>query len=292
MIVALRDVRREIEPQKLTDTSGDAYLLVALRQIEARFERLVGYGFTPVRRTITIRDAWAEGRADWDGERLWLPQPLLAVETVVNGDSGTLDTGDYRTLGMDPPNPTPWNVMHLMDGTWVYDTDETGIQITGVWGFHADYPDDAWTDSGDTLQDAVDDAATTFEVADADGADARGVTPRFSPGQLVQVEEEWVEVTAVDAASTTNTITVRRGVNGSTAAEHDAGKALGLWTPDPDVARAIARWTALAYTRRGAFETVTIQGMGAVKFPADMPREVRIVADYYRQLLTLGFLGV
>lgn len=292
MIVALRDVRREIEPQKLTDTSGDAYLLGAIRQVEARFVRLVGYDFVPQRRAVTLRDAWNEGRVDHDGARLWLPDPLLVVESVVNGSAGALATGDYATLGMDPPNPTPWNAIHLLDGMWARDDDPAGIQVTGLWGFHANYPNEAWTTSGDTLQNAVDDTTTTFEVADADGPDALGVTPRFSPGQLVQVDQEWVEVRAVDAASSPNTLTVQRAVCGSAPADHDVGASLGTWTAEPDVVRAIARWTALAYTRRGAFDTLTIQGMGMVKFPLDVPQEARIVADYYRQLLTLGFLGV
>lgn len=152
------------------------------------------------------------------------------------------------------------------------------VSVPGVWGFHSDYGE-AWL-AVDALAAAITDAAaTTLTVADVDGADVFGITPRFSEGSLIRVDSEYMEVTAV--APSTNTLTVRRGVNGSTAATHLIGAAVSTWQVEAPVQRAVARQAGLMYARFGAYTTVETTEYGEVRYPADWLQEVMATMQAY-----------
>jgi hypothetical protein len=146
------------------------------------------------------------------------------------------------------------------------------IYVTGTWGWNEDYTNAF--DSVDTIQDigGINASVTSVKVADADGADLDGFTPRFSPGNLVRIESELLEVTAVN--TTTNVLTVRRGVNGTTAAIHAAATALEVYRVDERIDRITARQTALLYARRGAFQVETLDGVGVITYPQDLLTEL------------------
>lgn len=289
MITALRDVKRELLPRKEADTSADAYLLAALRAAERRFVAQVGFDFTPRLRAVALYDAWAEGMVSLDGQRLDLTTPLLAVDGLSNGGAGALDPSVYRLISQDMlASDTPYSAIALTTGTWAADG-ATPIVIDGIWGYHAAYAE-AWIPSGDALVSGIGDTATSLTVTDADAADGYGQSPRFSPGMLIAIEDEWLEVLAVN--TTTNTLTARRGVHGSLAAAHDAAAAVSLWQADAQAVRAICRWVALHMVRRGAFETLSVQGVAAVEFPADMPQETARIAAHFRQMFDTPFLEV
>ena len=293
MIGSLRDVKQELKPQAAGDTSNDAYLLWALESAEARFTALAGFDFVPQQRVVSFRDADRHQQLVRNGQELVLRTPLLAVTSLTNGTAGALEAGEYRLLPLFPDrSDQPYGSVVLVDGTWARDSEATGaaIVIDGTWGYHTAY-DAAWLTSGDCVQDdplAAD--APTVAVTDADGADAIGVTPRFSPGQLIQIDSEWLAVQAVN--TTTNTLTVRRGVGGSTASEHAQVAAIHTWQADRQAVRAVSRWVALHLTRRGAFDQLTVQGFSAMQFPPDAPEEVMRIVAWFRSLFDPPFLEV
>lgn len=146
--------------------------------------------------------------------------------------------------------------------------------VTGVWGWNKDYAN-AWK-SLDTLQAAiVSTTATTLTVADADGADELGLTPRFSYGNLIKVDSEYMLVTATN--TTTNVLTVQRGVNGSTAATHSNGAAVSVWRMDENIQRAATRQVAFLQARQGTFQSSDNTGLGTLTFPTDLLQEVRAI---------------
>lgn len=152
-------------------------------------------------------------------------------------------------------------------------TQQQKIYVTGVWGWNQDYAN-AY-DSVDTIQNAggINTSVTSITVADADGADLDGFTPRFSPGNLIRIGSELLDVTAVN--TTTNILTVRRGVNGTTAAAHDQTTAIEVYRVDERVDRITARQAALLYARRGAFQVETLDGVGVITYPQDLLTELR-----------------
>jgi hypothetical protein len=155
------------------------------------------------------------------------------------------------------------------------------IYVTGTWGWHEDYSNAF--DSVDTVQDnPLSSSATSLTVSDADGADLDGFTPRFSPGNLLQIGSELLDVTAVNTS--TNVLTVRRGVNGSTAAAHVQNTAIGVYRVDERIQRIATRQAALLYARKGAFQVETLDGVGVITYPQDLLTELKqVVMEFQYQ---------
>lgn len=221
-----------------------------------------------------------------DGTLLVAPQgSLLALAGATAGDT-TLTVGTHIEGWPDsayPPFPYLRLTAAASSGWYDYcttDGDPLFAEITGVWGMHRDYAS-AWMHVDD-LQADISASASTLTVANAAGVDAYGVTPRFSPGNLLRIDDEFLEVIGIS----TNTLTVRRGVNGSTAAAHTGavgtgGANISTWQVEEPVRRAVARQTAMLYARRGAYTSVEVNGMSEVRFPSDWLSEVRAtLADY------------
>lgn len=153
---------------------------------------------------------------------LHLDDDLLEVTTCTNGGVGVLEASDYRLY---PRNDSAKNEIRLtLAGGQTWQTDSNGdpdsaIAITGIWGFHPRY-DSAWAATGAVLTTA---ATTT-------SATTIGVTTGvLVAGDLVKIGDEMMHVSAV-ATSTSDTATVVRGVNGSTATTHTTSAAVLRWT--------------------------------------------------------------
>jgi hypothetical protein len=296
VIATVRDVVRGLSEQTINNLD-QPYLQIlyrALREVETRFVREVGFGFVPERRTLTLYTPYGDGRVSSDGYSLTLRRPLLEAVTISNGGAGAVAASGYHLESLHDLSDTPYSAAVLEGTRWANDSRSSPVEIDGIWGYHTAY-DDAWWPSGDTVKTLLSDTATSLEVDDASGPDTWGETPRFSPGQLLQIESaesavEWLEVMAVDTSN--NVLTVRRGVNGSTAAEHAATTGIDTWQADPQAMRAIQRWTGLLFVRRGAYETVSFDGMAQVQFPTDVPDEVAKIARTFRSLFELPFEAV
>ena len=227
----------------------------------------------------------------------------------INRVLGTLDLGAYLlaldgTISVNGTDVTsvevypdstmpPFRTLRLTDDaldwySYCNGTDATTplqVSVPGIWGFHRDYAN-AWL-AVDALGATINAGATTLTVADADGADAYGMTPRLSPGDLIRIDNdtgtaEYMEIVSINA--TTNTLIVRRGVNGTTADGHSETATVYRWQVEDPVRYAVARQAALAYARRGAFNTVEAggaAGMIEVRFPSDWLHEVLSMMSEY-----------
>jgi hypothetical protein len=152
------------------------------------------------------------------------------------------------------------------------------VSIPGIWGFHSDYAH-AWLDV-DTLAAAITTTtATTFTVADVDGADAYGNTPRISAGQLVKIDSEFMEV--ISTNTTTNVVTVIRGAHGSTAATHLIAAAVSVWQVEEPVQMAVARQSGLMYARFGAYTVTEVRDLTEIRYPSDWLAEVYGALNLY-----------
>jgi hypothetical protein len=217
----------------------DARLLAALQAASAQIERLTGRRFCP--RAATIEHSINPRQRT----ELLLDDDLLQLEALVSdGDAAPLE--NVLTL---PDGDGPAGALRLTSGR-VFTWSETPIRsaaVTGIWGWHDDWPR-AWKASGDELQAAIDAETTMLPVADADGADAEGESPRFQVGHLLRIGAEYVRVLAVTVEPEgDDTLTVLRGVQGTTAAAHDPGAEIDSYRPAPDVAMLALRWAAWLY---------------------------------------------
>lgn len=259
------------------------YLSRALDFVTARIDK------------ITQRTFWPEIRTDYydargphliDHRLLELTKmPFLSITSVTDGLGNTLTQGTHFYPW--PRGKSPITALRLLADSglsWAsYGTDwRDAIAVTGIAGYHEDY-DEAWIDSGDSIQDdgGIDSSATLITAEDVDGEDTYGLSPRFSPGNLIRLGTEFCEVLKVNPS--TDTLTVRRGVNGSTAAAHNAAVTIEVWQPDLNIQRAALRWVGYLFQRRGAYEETSYDGIATVKFPPDAPGEVDAILKQYRK---------
>lgn len=275
----LAEARAEL---KATTTTDDAKLYTHLRTVSARIDREFSQRrplFVPFIEARQIRVTPASINSD--DNVLYIGQNLLALTAAsVNGTALVVGT----TVEAWPTLTSPVRALRLMDwsNSWYsYCTTEGTplfASVTGVWGFHRDYPN-AWL-SVDTLAAAiVSAAATTFTVANVDGSDPYGRTPRISAGNLLKVDDEYMEVVSTNIS--TNVVTVIRGVNGSTAATHVISSAVSVWQVEEPVKRACARWAAFLYARMGAYESSAITDIGIINYPSDLLGEIKRILQEY-----------
>lgn len=213
---------------------------------------------------------------------------LLTVETFTTGNGGvTLAAADYFLMCGREYNLTPYDrIVMRMDGDHTsleyLETPQQANTVAGVWGYHEDWAQ-AW-DAVDVLAGDVNDAVVSLAVVDADGADLDGSTPRFAAQQLIQVGTEYMAVTGV-TAETTNTLAVRRGVNGTSAAAHASGDAVSVYRPMVDVVHAVRRLAAWMYGQKDQPYAERIQAaqQGIIMIPEGMPADVqRVIRRYAR----------
>lgn len=247
------------EIKAAADVSGTTYDAVLLR-MASHASRLIdeatGRVFFPELATEYV---------DGSGEaELWLPRPVLSISALaMSSDSGasytaslTEDTDFWCSDGWRfGQGPTQLLVMSPNGSYAIWYGGRRAVRITGVWGWHRNYAA-AWQDSQDTLAALLSSSATTLSVANADGADQMGLTPRFEVGQLLRIESEFLAVTGVNTA--TNVLTVVRGCNGTTAAAHASGQRIDVWHAH-DLVRQATLIQAVRWFKRGqsAFQDVS-----------------------------------
>jgi hypothetical protein len=225
-----------------------------------------------------------------DASQLRVDKDLLEIsEFTTQNTEVEVTSGQYYLMLANSYNHTPYDRIVLKtDGSrtrLLYTgTLQKANAVTGTWGYHEDWSN-AWQSSGDSIQDATGISATvtTVTVTDADGADIYGVTPRFKVGQTIKMGDEFAYVTVVTAADT-NTLTVIRGINGSTAAIHAKDVAISVYRPMKDVedaALAMAKWL---WSRREskAFARIIVPAPGVVDLPPGIPLEMLMAIARYK----------
>ena len=209
------------------------------------------------------------------GDRLLVPDLVAVSELAQSGDGGqsfaAWDAADYRLL---PHNAAPFRhwgrpygaIQARRSGGDGFVAGAANFRVTGLWGYRCfTEPSDA--SLGATL------AADAATLTASDGAE-------FRVGQTVilgaapdgaHAAAEQALVTAIDG----NTLSVTRGLNGTTAAEHASGGALHILRWPPSVERAALIQAARIWTRAADFEPFYVD--------ADVDTDVRLLLEPYRK---------
>ncbi|MBI5289699.1 MAG: hypothetical protein HY873_12070 [Chloroflexi bacterium] len=191
------------------------------------------------------------------GRQLWLPFDLISITTLKVDDDAdwsyglTLVEGTDFVLwrGEDDAAYTPYVRIDIhpestLLSTWQRNTRGREIQIVGLAGYSNE------TEAAGTLGAAITDAAATSATMTAGHS--------VEPGDTLWIDSEQLEVTAVS----TNTLTVVRGINGTTAATHSNGAAVTRRRYPRDVEMAVKeRVTGLRWdTQSGMSAQATLVG--------------------------------
>jgi hypothetical protein len=246
--------------------SDDERYLEKLRAATNFIERMTSRIFEPVK---------ASNKFDWHSPSVLLFTRIdLLSLTSVTDSNGTVDTSDAVLLGNGPYYGIEFDPT---TSYLAYNTTPTkAITVAGVWGWHDDY-DSAWLDSLDALVESVNSSVKLIKVASATASDAYGRSNRFSAGRLIRVDTEYLRVVSVDTSTSDyHTLTVERGVNGTTAAAHDADTAIDSYTPSLVIRETCLQLAAyLAASDDTDYGKITILGNGDKEIPLAWPKNVR-----------------
>lgn len=274
MYATLAEARAELNADSTID---DAQLLFLVRMVGARIDNLMASPVPFFEPYIEAREFEIDGTNVDSGRGVFILPPtdtLMALMGVTLGGSSVGSAAPY------PATRVPVRAIRRSDGCSWYSANSSEpltTVISGVWGYHRRYLG-AWLEV-DALAANISDTATTLTVADVDGANVYGYSPRISAGNLLLIGAEYLEVIATHAG--TNVVTVRRGANGSTAAAHTAADPVSVWQAEDNIKRVTARQAGLLYARRGAFETANITEVGIIQYPVDLLAELRGVVQGY-----------
>lgn len=239
------DVKNSCAPDT-SSTTDDAIILSMVREASRIINDKTRRWFSPVVKTIN-HDALKDIA---DGVLLVLEKDCLSITSITNGDATTVSASEYVT---EPRNDTPYWAIRLKNSSskyWTYSTDpENAIAVAAIWGYHDNYTD-AWVAAGTIADGAGINASVTTYTASANHG--------IKAGNLLKIESEFLYASAVSS----NTITVVRGVNGSTAATHATATAVSVWTPDYALSELCKKAAVFLYKQRSTpgTETVTIDG--------------------------------
>jgi len=223
-------------------------------------------------RVAAIRTAAGYGLTEWD----------LQAATAAHHD--------YMRVPYNGETGNPALHLRMLDtSAHVWDDAAGVISIVGEWGWHSQFAR-AWQDSGDTVQsNPLNAADTVISVTDVNGAfdptDTLRIKelPRFSPGQMLRIGDEYLDV--IDTDGIANTLTVKRGIRGTAAQQHAQGTAIAIWQPDSVIVRAATKWVGFMYKRRGDFQRIEFDGVQLRTFPEDIPQEVANILTTFAQTL-------
>jgi len=174
----------------------------------------------------------------------WLisPTTVTAYDDTDRGSSTVLTEGYNADFWLMPYNASPKTVLKLNeDSSNTLDAGQQTLAILGAWGYTAD-----------TL------SVTTADAISSTTATSVSVTSAtdLGPAQTVLIDSEQLYITAISG----NTLTVQRGVNGTTAATHSGGAALARYDYPELVVQACLDIAKLTFRNRDLGPVSTIGG--------------------------------
>lgn len=255
-LARLGDVKRD--PAGVSGTTAlDATLEPLTEQVSREFERETGRDFVA---RLATRYLNRHPRAC--GRELRLSQDLASITTLTVDDDGDdtyeltlVESTDYFVVReREGDTNTPIVRLDLNpNGTQIYSwpTAKRAIKIVGLWGYSYE------------LEDALVDTAEELDASETDITLDLTAAALIYPGDTIVIESEQMEVTAVS----TVTLTVVRGINGTTAATHVTNSDVYVRRYPRDVERAVAeRVVGLRWDSQGGYDAaVSLAGDTAVR---------------------------
>lgn len=202
---------------------------------------------------------------------LQLPDDML-VNQGLTWNAETVLTTTYTEIGSGIYRPFPFDKFLFFKGDAPTNLTEDSqvVDIDGTWGYHTSLQQAYSVVSGESV--TIDSSSTSLSVTDADS---------FETFQYIRLESELLRITARNTS--TNVLTVERGVNGTTATEHTAVD-VEIYNVLPDIAQATSRGVAWLYQHRNDVSGAIAVADGTV-FIDQMPVTVKGTLGKYRRVL-------
>jgi hypothetical protein len=255
----------------------------------------------------TRRKFFPQRRGDGDYLRFDLPdtRTVLIVDEVdllevkglsdINGAS-EIDTSVYWLKTGDRWNLTPYDRIVIDDSSGSLfnfsGTPQRAIRLDGITGFHSQYNNSAWVDSGASLTSDLAATVTTASVSASGAFNTIGEAPRFSEGQIWKIGSGSTEEFAyVKDTISSSTVRLIRGVNGTSAYSHGTTTRIFTWQPERDIEHSATELTAFMYLKATAPLTnrVTNLQLGIVETPNTWPEITLDRLKRYRKSYVYSF---
>lgn len=272
----------------LADEKISDYLIRATRYI-SRFTRRDFFPYRQIRK-FPVPHTFSDLRERrYLSSDLYMDEDLLEVKQLANEEQILRPNKDYffQTANIYPIQAIGLKFPNFWGGLYAATTmsrafDDPVINVDGIWGYHDRYPreNEAWVDTKDTVGSDIDATQTSITVSDADGKDAQYLR-RFTIGNLIRVEEEFMEV--VDINTTSNTLTVLRGIRGTEASAHLSTKKIFRWRVVEDIVQAcmvVAKVWRESDTAAGGRMGVTDMSAG---IEIGIPGDVQTIIKMYQR---------
>ena len=195
---------------------------------------------------------------------------LISATTVTAYDGTARDNNTVLTAGYNadyflmPYNSSPKTILKLNEDTAdTLDAGQQTLTILGEWGY-----------TNDTI------LVTTADAVASTTATSVSVTAaaNFGPAQTVLIDSEQMYITSISG----NTLTVERGVNGTTAATHSGGANASRYDYPPLIVQACLDIGKIMFRNRDMGSAGTIGG-GAESMPtseSEIRSVLMTIADY------------
>ena len=193
------------------------------------------------------------------------PTTVTAYGATDRATSDTLTEGYNNDFFLMPYNSTPKTILKLNeDTTKGLDSGQQTLSIVGSWGYTADTV-------SVTTSDAI--GSTTATSASVTSATNLG------PAQTILIDSEQLYITSISG----NTLTVERGVNGSTAATHSGGASLYRYDYPELVVQACLDLSKIVFRDRDLGTVTTIgAGEASITSAEGEIQSILMTLDQYR----------
>ena len=251
-----------------TYTAADEALMdAALESASRQIDQYCGQWFYPWTQT-RIETAHRSGC-------LLLEQGLLSLtslstDTALDGTFATVWAATDYQLGppnaplQNPPRPY-WRIERRPLGVYGFPCYQSGVQIAGIWGTY-----DVHATATSQLAEALDASEVGVDVDDGE---------EFEVGQTILVDSEQMFVRAI----ATDTLTVTRAVNGTTAATHADNSPIEVYSYPLIGQACLLQASRLLNRRMAPFGTVGGGEVGMMFLRARLDPDVEVLLAPYRQ---------
>ena len=231
------------------------------RQASSYITNYTGDAYVPYKepRSYYMRDLALDRRMSRG--RLFLDAPLLVVSSITWNNT-LLSATQWRV-----PNDLPYRAIVFDSGLGWSGDFNADIEIVGTWGVHNQLS--TMYTVVEVITGSLTISGTSIVVANASA---------YELLSYLRISGELLHVTAKNTF--TNTLTVTRGVNGTTAAAYTTTYTIERYNVLPDIALAATRLASFMYQRRSDATGRTQYGDGSTVL-ADLPMMVKETLDKY-----------
>ena len=253
----------------ITGTSDDTDLLMLLNAASRQIDKWT-HRFYYVDETTRYFDGSASPISLTD---------LLSVTTFKLDEDGdatyeaTLATTDYILYPLNGYPKIYAKVSNDSDYGGFASGIRKGVEIAGTFGYGDGLSATPYSDSGDTVQsDPLAAAGTTCDVTSGGN---------FAAGQTLRIESEQVYISSISS----NTLTIKRAVNGTTAAAHVQDTTIYIYDYPDEILEATAMQAARWWKRKdSAYGTiVALPNLGPVEKHHGLDPDIKLIVQGFKR---------